>query len=305
MSGDWIKMRTDLYRDPKVCQIADALSRNVTVTHNVTRNVMRNATVGALVTVWGIARHTGKRRGDDLVIRGCGPRVVDDIADLEGFGAAMIAVGWLVERDGALVFPRFFEDFNVDPGSDQKRGNAERQRRYRERKASQSNVTGDVTVTSQSNVREEKRREEKSNTPQPPAGGQGVAQQTTAIAPAAPPKPKPDPAESVPIPAALDTSDFRATWADWLAARRAKRRPVTERAARTQLSDLAALGPANAIACIRESIRNDWQGLFPDRFRAGAARAPNLFDRGAAQENRMVAQIAEALAGCPQPQGDR
>ena len=25
MAGDWIKMRTDLYRDPKVCAIADEL----------------------------------------------------------------------------------------------------------------------------------------------------------------------------------------------------------------------------------------------------------------------------------------
>ena len=52
MAGDWIKMRTDLYRDPKVSLIADALmapgselSRYVTNNcqreMTVTRNVMR------------------------------------------------------------------------------------------------------------------------------------------------------------------------------------------------------------------------------------------------------------------------
>ncbi|AWM40270.1 hypothetical protein GobsT_12700 [Gemmata obscuriglobus] len=120
---------------------------------------MRNATVGALVAVWGVARRSGNRDGDDLVIRGCGASVIDAIADMPGMGVAMIAVGWLVESGGNLVFPHFFEDFNVDPTGDQRAAHAERQRRYRERKASRKAVTGgatsDVTVASQSGAREE------------------------------------------------------------------------------------------------------------------------------------------------------
>ena len=170
MAGDWIKMRTDIYRDPKVCIMADLLldedgplaryvshscMRDMTVTRNVTRNV----TVGALVTVWGVTRHRGKRNGDDLFIAGATSSIVDDIADLPGFGAAMIAVGWAIETDDGLVFPHFFEEFNVEPTEERKANNAERQRRYREKR----NALRDVTVTSQSNAREEKRREENTN----------------------------------------------------------------------------------------------------------------------------------------------
>jgi hypothetical protein len=77
---------------------------------------------------------------------------------------------------------------------------------------------------------------------------------------------KGDPA-AVPIPAELDTPEFRSLWADWLAERTARRKPLTERAARFQLADLAPLGPAAAAACIKASVANGWQGLFTDRFR--------------------------------------
>lgn len=176
MAGDWIKMRTDLYRDPKVCMIADSLinpegqlagyvnqhcERNMTVT----RNVMRNVTVGALVSVWGVMRTRGKRYEQDLTVKGCSVSVIDDLADLDGFGSAMEDAGWVEQTAEGLVFPNFFEDYNTDPNADQKAKNAERQRRYRERKR---NDNSNVTVTSQSDT--EKRREEKSNTPLPPEG---------------------------------------------------------------------------------------------------------------------------------------
>lgn len=183
MAEDWIKMRTDLYRDPKVCVIADLLmdqngdlaryvDQHCQSRMIVTRNVMRNVTVGALVSVWGVMRLRGKPVGSDLVCRHVTISVLDDIADLPGFGDAMRQVGWVMEKEEGLVFPRFFEDHNVDPEASAKQKNAERQRRFRERQkeenGAESNVTRDVTgdddsnvtVASQSNHREEKRREE-------------------------------------------------------------------------------------------------------------------------------------------------
>jgi len=176
MAGDWIKMRTDLYRDPKVCVMADALlaadgdlARHVDQhcqrAMAVTRNVTRNATVGALVSVWGVMRLRGKRQDDDLVCRGVKACVLDDIADLPGFGDAMLGVGWAIETPEGLVFPNFFGDYNADPTAGAASSSAERQRRYRERQKERAgaksdaarNVTRDVTVTH----REEKRREEK------------------------------------------------------------------------------------------------------------------------------------------------
>ena len=178
MACDWIKMRVDLYRDPKVCVIADCLmapdgplaayvsqmkQRDMTVTRNVTRNV----TVGALVTVWGVMRHRGKRREDSLLCKGVTISVIDDVADLPGFGAAMASVGWAVQTDEGIEFPGFFEEYNVDPSEKKASAAAERQRRYRERKASNGDVTRDVTVTH----REEKSREEKKKKDQEPLSG--------------------------------------------------------------------------------------------------------------------------------------
>lgn len=168
MANDWIKMRTDLYRDPRICIIADflldesgALSRHVSHAEmrdmTVTRNVTRNAAVGALVSIWGVMRHRGKRVGDDLVVSMASATVVDDIADLPGIGEALVVVGWMQETEGGLVFPRFFEEFNTEPDADLKAKNAERQRRFRENR----NALRNVTDALQSNDREEKRREEK------------------------------------------------------------------------------------------------------------------------------------------------
>lgn len=171
MAGDWIKMRTDLYRDPKVCLMADNLldrdgklslfvSQITQRDMCVTRNVMRNVTVGALVTVWGVARHRGKRVDDDLLVRDATISVVDDIAELPGFGDAMESVGWAVQSEEGLVFPRFFEEFNVEPGIDARESNAERQRRWREKRNALRNVTSNEKVTQK--VTLEKSREEES-----------------------------------------------------------------------------------------------------------------------------------------------
>lgn len=184
MAADWIKMRSDIYRDPKVSVIAESLmSRDGDLARyvnqmcqrdmTVTRNVMRNVTVGALVSIWGVMRQRGKRSGDDLSCDSVTVAVLDDIADLPGIGEAMRHAGWVIEDEQGIRFPNFFEGYNVDPTEKNASGNAERQRRYRERKAAEktagegvsgdeeirngSDVTRDVTVTH----REEKRREEK------------------------------------------------------------------------------------------------------------------------------------------------
>jgi hypothetical protein len=174
MAGDWIKMRTDLYRDPKVILMADNLlgensdlsryvNQNVRCDMRVTRNVMRNAVVGALVNVWGVVRHQGSRDGSDLVLSGCTEAVVDDIADMQGFGEAMAVSGWLTIDANGLRFPKFFAENNSDPKEDQNAKNAERQRRYRESKKAQSNVTRNVTCSAKSNARVEKSRVENNN----------------------------------------------------------------------------------------------------------------------------------------------
>ena len=241
MAEDWIKMRTDLYRDPKVCLMADLLmaadgalakyvnqmcQRHMTVTRNVTRNV----TVGALVSVWGVMRHRGKRRDADLVCSGVTVAVVDDIADLPGFGDAMVAAGWLVDTDEGIEFPNFFGDYNVAPGASEKGGSAERMRRFRERNKpksdGESDASRDVTVTH----REEKRREEKKEVQR----------------------------EVLPDWLPADK------WQDFVDHRKAIRKPMTEKARERMLRHLADLkGKGHDVVTLMDTaIRSGWQDVY-------------------------------------------
>ena len=173
MPSDWIKMRTDLYRDPKVCLMADFLmnSEGLFSAHvlrvtgrnsNVTRNALRNVTVGALVTVWGVTRHRGRRVDDDLLVKGIMLSVIDDLCEIPGFGEAMQSVGWAKQTKEGVVFPRFFEEFNVEPNTEALAKAADRQKKYREKRNAQRNALRNGDVTSQSNARVEESREEKS-----------------------------------------------------------------------------------------------------------------------------------------------
>jgi hypothetical protein len=144
MSGDWLKMSTGLYRDPKVItmasivfsktgRLASEVSRVTSRDMSVTQNVTRCAVVGALLNVWGVFRHQGRRVGDDLVVTSSSVEVVDAVSELTGLGTAMLSVGWLKVEAGNVIFPRFFEENNVDPKDKKRKSDAERKRRQRER----------------------------------------------------------------------------------------------------------------------------------------------------------------------------
>ena len=66
------------------------------------------------------------------------------------------------------------------------------------------------------------------------------------------------------LPENLDTPEFRAAWADWLAYRKERRLAAYKPIGLTrQLNALSAFGPASAIAAIEQSIQQNYQGLFP------------------------------------------
>jgi hypothetical protein len=68
------------------------------------------------------------------------------------------------------------------------------------------------------------------------------------------------------IPLLLSTHEFAAAWGDWLQHRREKRCPVKPGSVseKQQLKKLEEWGVERAIAAIRYSIGNDWQGLFEE-----------------------------------------
>jgi hypothetical protein len=55
---------------------------------------------------------------------------------------------------------------------------------------------------------------------------------------------------------------FKAAWCDWIAHRRAIRKPVTLVAVKLQIRQLEKWGMKNALASIEQSITQGWTGLF-------------------------------------------
>ncbi len=84
---------------------------------------------------------------------------------------------------------------------------------------------------------------------------------------------KPAEAQVVTLPAELETETFRAAWADWLAYRReCKVSPYKPRALAAQMATLAEWGHDVAIESIRQSIRQQWRGLFEPKASFGSAQ---------------------------------
>lgn len=91
MAGDWIKMRVDLASDPAVIRIRRATGLDA------------DSVVGKLHRIWGWADlHTrdGEAPGIDV-------EWVDELVGVPGFGAAMVAAGWLAEDDAGIRFANF------------------------------------------------------------------------------------------------------------------------------------------------------------------------------------------------------
>lgn len=181
MAGDWIKMRVDIAKDPAVIAMADYLasqrefmdwlpglvqqSSNTSAHEHVTRYVTVAVTVSALLVFWGVANNVGKPDGDDLVMRHATLDTISASAGLPCFGHALASVDWAVEENHggkrSVRLPKFL--INNIPSEDRsKRTNAERQARYRERKALHGdvtrNATGDATPSVTVTGREEEKR---------------------------------------------------------------------------------------------------------------------------------------------------
>jgi len=189
VAGDWIKMRADISRDPRVIAIADTLAESrpfmdwltgpfgssavcrESAYERVTRCVTVSVTVTALVRVWSLARTQGRVRGDDVHLDCASLPTLDVIAEVPDFGYAMASVGWVEERpDGSgVVFPKFLRQ-NTTPEDRRKEQAAARKQRQRERdkgvtqRDAMRDSERDKSVTGHADVthRVEERRKEES-----------------------------------------------------------------------------------------------------------------------------------------------
>jgi hypothetical protein len=141
MAGDWIKMRSNLRRHPKVVRMASAL------------NADRLRVVGGLHAVWCLF----DEHSEDGCLYGYTPSAIDEEIGFPGFCETLIAIGW-VESDGndGLSLP----DFDTHNGASAKRRAMEADRKRAERAAA-SEHPQDVGNASASDADKKRTREEK------------------------------------------------------------------------------------------------------------------------------------------------
>ena len=66
---------------------------------------------------------------------------------------------------------------------------------------------------------------------------------------------------TAPFPPELETEAFREAWTDWESYRRERKKPITPTARKHQLSQLAQMGEARAVAALKHTIFKQWEGI--------------------------------------------
>lgn len=143
MAGEWIKVRTNLWNDPRVSQICDKTDSPEAMV------------VGGLYWLWATAdEHT-----ETGLMPGLSALAIDRKTGIKGFGVALISIGWIVEVDEGIIISRFDEHNGASAKS--RAQTAKRQAKLR----NNAHVTLPASLERDGNVtgaspREEKRREE-------------------------------------------------------------------------------------------------------------------------------------------------
>lgn len=93
MAGDWIKMRGNLWDDPRVARLCDATDQS------------EATVIGALYWLWAAAdQHT-----TDGLMPGLSLRQIDRKTGVPGIGQALADVGWIELIDDGVIICRFDE----------------------------------------------------------------------------------------------------------------------------------------------------------------------------------------------------
>ena len=270
MAGDWIKMRGNLWDDPRVSKLCDLTDQS------------EAAIVGGLYWLWAAAdQHT-----EDGVMPGLTLRQIDRKTGIQGFGAALCAIGWLEDRPEGVCIVNF-EEHN---GTSAKRRCTDAQRKANVRSVSASDADkkqteeGQKTTSLGAREREEKekRREEEKT-------GENAPRK-----------------RSTPTPAIDRPDDVdQQTWADWLTLRKAKKAPVTETVVGGARDESAKAGMTLdaflQVWCLRGSqgLQADW--IKPEERKTASRVQPMSY----AQQDKADKRAAwEAMTGRKWPDAD-
>lgn len=93
MAGDWMKMRTNLWDDPRVSRLCGLTGK------------CEATIIGALYWLWA----TADEHSEDGSLTGYTIAQIDRKTGVKGFGKALVTIGWLSETDDGVVIERFAE----------------------------------------------------------------------------------------------------------------------------------------------------------------------------------------------------
>lgn len=142
MAGDWIKMRTNLWDDPRVARLCDLTDQG------------EAAIVGGLYWLWSAA----DQHSEDGIMPGLTIKAINRKTGIQSFGEALQSVGWLFDHPEGIRIARF-EEHN---GSSAKRRSMEAQRKAASRTTSVPDADKERTESGH-RAELEKRREEETD----------------------------------------------------------------------------------------------------------------------------------------------
>jgi hypothetical protein len=93
MAGDWIKMRSNLWDDPRVSCLCDLTDQS------------EATIVGGLYWLWAAA----DQHSEDGAMPGLTLRQIDRKTGIQGFGSALCEIGWIRQDEQGIVIARFEE----------------------------------------------------------------------------------------------------------------------------------------------------------------------------------------------------
>lgn len=151
MSGDWIKMRVNLWDDPRVGRVCDLTGAK------------EAAVIGSLYWLWT----TADQHSADGILPGLSMQQIDRKTGLRGFAAALVAIGWLADHPEGVRVVHFDEH---NGASAKKRAETARRvanHRYGNAQETQKYANGNADSVTTALARD--REEKKEKPPKPPA----------------------------------------------------------------------------------------------------------------------------------------
>lgn len=153
MAGDWIKMRDNLWDDPRIARLCDLTGES------------EAAVIGGLYWLWSTAdQHT-----EDGVMPGLSTNGIDRKTGIKGLGSGLVAIGWIVDHPECIRIVNF-EEHN---GSSAKK-RAVTAKRVANHRSCKAGVTQEALQNEDKSVtgalaREREREREDKEPPKPPA----------------------------------------------------------------------------------------------------------------------------------------